>query len=164
MVRFRKIVKKKMYAEKIKKPQGELEELLENERFIHYVGMTTPFVPGIRECLNAVQYTHFRPENQRSVLFFTHTFRYAGKAFIIMSVPIEDKDAVEKIVKECSLEITKGVPAICTKKGWIMLLLDNGRMFFLDNALDHPIYRDDPLIEQALRKAERKTIDKITRS
>ena len=153
-----------MYAEKIKKPQGELGELLENERFIHYIGMKKPFVPGIRECLNTVQYTHFRPENQRNVLFFTHKLSYAGKAFIIMSVPVEDRDAVEKIIKECSLEITKGVPAIYTKKGWVTFLFDSGRMFFLDNAPDHPIHRGDPLIEQVLRKAERETVDRITRS
>ncbi|HRZ33851.1 MAG TPA: hypothetical protein P5548_03075 [Candidatus Moranbacteria bacterium] len=57
----------------------EFNGLLDNERFIHYVGMTKPFTPGVRECMFTVQYRHFNPQSQQSALFFMHTIRWAGK-------------------------------------------------------------------------------------
>lgn len=164
MIRLVGLLKKEKYVETASKPYEEFNELLKNERFIHYVGRTDPFTPGIRECIINVQYMHFRPENQRSVLFFTHTVRWAGRVWIIMSVPIEYKDEVEKIAKECGLEFMTGVPALVANGKLETFLTDNGRVFFLNNVPDHPIYRGDPLLEKMLRDAEHKTIDIIMRS
>lgn len=144
--------------------QEEFNGLLNNERFIHYVGMTKPFTPGVRECMFTVQYTHFNPQSQQSALFFMHTIRWAGRIWITMSIPVEYMDAVEKIVAGCGLESIKGVPMLVVEERLETFLSDTGRIFVLDNPPDHPIYRDDPLVEETLKEFERKAIDKIIRS
>ena len=140
------------------------EELLKNERFIHYVGVAKPYTPGIRECMLSVQYKYFNPQSQQSELFFMHTVHWAKKVWIVMSILAEYRDAVEKIVTGCGLKSMNGVPMSIVEDGWETLFYNSGRIFVLDNMPDHPIYRGDPLIEKILKEAEHKTIDKIIRS
>lgn len=164
MIRLMWLLKKEMSAKKAAESHDEFNELFNNSRFIHYVGVAKPFTPGIKECMVNVQYMHFRPEDQQSALFFTHAFNWAGRGWLVMSVPAEYKDAVEKISKQCCLEVLKGVPVLNVKGRWETLLPDNGKIFVFDNMSNHPIYRDDPLLKQLLVEAEYETIGRIVRS
>ncbi len=163
MIRLMALLKKETPAKKEKEPHDELQELLNNPRFIHYVGVAEPFMPGIKECVFNVRYMHFRPEDQRSALFFTHARKWAGIGWIIMSVPAEYKEEVEKISKQCCLEILKGTPGLNVGGKWKKLFPDNGRIFLFDTVANHPIYRDDPLIEEILEYAEWQTVGRIVR-
>jgi hypothetical protein len=157
-------ISREVYEAIASKPYEKFEDFLKNERFIHYMGMTSPFKPGIRECVLNIKYTHYRKENPRSALFFMHTACWANRDWIIMSVPIEDKNVVEKVAKNCGLEAILGVPKWNVGGKLEPFFVDNGRIFVLDNTPDHPIRRGDPLIKQVIMDAEREAIDRIMRS
>lgn len=163
MVRFKGVVGKEKNTKTLGMYQ-ELNELLNNEGFIHYVGAVKPFTPGIQECMINVQYMYFKPYEQQIDVFFKHTVRWAGNVWVIMTVPIEYRGAVEEIVKGCGLYSINGIPLMLINDEWQTFLHNSGRIFVLDVGADHPIRRGDPLVEQMLMEAEYITIDKIIRT
>jgi len=158
------LLKKETKTQAIGIMTEEFNDLLNNKRFIQYVGLEEPYTPGIRECMLTVKHKHFNPQSQQSALFFMHTIRWAKKIWTVMSVPAECRDAVEKIAAECGLESTRGVPMQIKGDRWETFLPFTGRTFVFDNTPDHLIFRRDPFIEEILKNAEQMAIDKIIRT
>lgn len=128
----------------------ELQEFIDNSHFAHYIGMLFPLTPGVAECIATIEHTHFKPNTPRNELLFTHFVRWNKIAWIIVSIPTEDKGLVEDIAKQCRLEINNGVPVINKE----VFPVNCNNIFTFDNDPDHPIHRNDPAINKAIFEAE----------
>jgi hypothetical protein len=141
----------------------QLQEFVKNKRFIHYVGMLIPPRPGLTECMTLVEHKHFPPGTDRNELFILRFIKWSDMVWVMMSIPIEDKNLVEDIAKECGLRIANGVPTMFTGNVIQQFPVNNERIFTFENSSGHPVYRNDPIVNEAIFRAEQETVDKVSK-
>lgn len=129
-------------------------KFLENEDFVHYVGMLVPPRPGVMEFVSLVENKHFKPGTPRNNLFIMRILRWSDIVWIVMSVPVKDKVITEAEADGCGLRIASGVPTIFSPDGVQIFPANNERIFTLENKPGHPVYRNDPKITKAMLDAE----------
>jgi hypothetical protein len=148
----------------IKSVEDFIQFLNSSDRFNHYVGILSPFTPGIKECINDILYTHFQPGSLQNNFFFSHTVNWCEMSWAVMSVLNNYENIVKKTANDCGLEARKGVFIVHTNKGKLSFLDYNEKMFVLDIPNNHIINRNEPWIEQILKDAEDRTVEKIVKS
>ena len=146
----------------VSETEERLREFINNsESFIHYIGMMIPHRPGVKECITALENRYYKPGTDRNELFIMRIIKFCNILWCIISIPIHEKQLMEEVVKECGLRIADGVPTMIGDGGMVKFPVDNKRVFTLENEKDHPVYRNDPVVNNALLEQERDSISKI---
>lgn len=140
---------------------NQFQEFMKNDYFIHYVGMLNPPRPGVSECGSLLEFTYFKPGTPRNELFIMRIVFWADIVWSIVSIPIKEKNLMEKIVDQCGLRIANGIPTMFADGKIQKFPADNERIFTLENKSGHLVYRNDPAINDQLIKTELEALEKI---
>ena len=141
----------------------QMQEFMRNERFIHYVGMINPPRPGVSECITLLEHKHYQPKTPRNELFIMRLIDWNDIMWVIISIPIEEKNLMEAVADECGLRIADGIPTMISGGGVERFPISNERIFTLENKSGHLVYRNDPVINEVLLASEIETFDRITK-
>lgn len=137
----------------------ELKNFMQNESFIHYVSHASR--PGIGECLTLLEFRDYKPGTPRNDLFIMRIIEWEGLTYIAVSIPIDEKHLMEKAVEETDLKIADGVPTMMGGGEVNHFPMCNKRVFTLENTSGHPVYRNDPEVNDALRESESESMARI---
>lgn len=129
---------------------------------ISYAGMILPPRPGVAECITALEFAHYPPGTERNDLFLLFIMNWRSTIWSLISIPIDDSSLMEEIAMQCGLRITSGIPTMFDHEGIHQFPVFGPRLFVLQNARDHPVYRNDPVVSRDLFDAEREALERIT--
>lgn len=139
----------------------ELKKFGDDPRYIHFAGMIGPPRPGVVECLMELEHTYYKPGTLKNDDLFLRIIKWDGITWALVSIPIGERHWMEKVADKCGLRIADGVPTMLTGSGAERFPIDNERVFTLENKTGHPIYHNDPAIEEIIREAEGERVEKI---
>lgn len=148
----------------IRQELEQLKQFMGNEEFIHYVGMLIPPRPGVSECIALLEHRHFKPGTVRNHLLIMHMISWSEIIWSIASIPIAERSKMEEVADECGLRAVEGVPAMISGEGMDVFPVDNERTYTFENKADHPVFRNDPELNDKMIEAEFRSIERITRS
>lgn len=148
----------------IAEDEKQFKEFMENEFFIHYVGMISPPRPGVHECTSMLEHKHYKPGTERNELFILRMMKWADFFWLIISIPIKEKMFMEEVANECGLRIANGVPTVFGPGGIEKFPVSNERVFTLENKAGHPVYRNDPAVNKAMQESENLDTDKAKKN
>ncbi|MFA7208784.1 MAG: hypothetical protein WC120_00715 [Parcubacteria group bacterium] len=111
---------------------GQLEKLMKDDRFVHYVGMFFPPRPDIAKCILLSQMKCVRDARSQEEIFTVRTSEWNGVIWSIVSVLARYKDVMEEVADNCGVKVIKGIPVMIDAGDirW-MFPIDNGRIFTL---------------------------------
>ena len=138
----------------------QFQQFMKNEHLVHFVGMLMPPRPGVMECIDSIEQKHFKPGTLRNELFLMRIIDWSDIVWIMISIPIKDKNLAEAVSKECGLRIADGVPTVIDGKSIQTFPGNNERVFTFENEHGHPVYRNDPAVTKSILDAERATFEK----
>lgn len=144
-----------------------LKKFVRDQKHIHYVGMIKPPRPGVRLCAIKLEYTHFIPGTPSNDDFLLRVLEWCGMVWIMISIPKDKSNFMEKVAAECGLRIAKGIPTLIGGGANDSFPVNNDNMFTLENISGHPIYSNDlAKLGQILgeEEAEMEAIEKKWRS
>lgn len=119
----------------------ELQRFIEDPYFVHYVGMLLPPRPGVADCFELLEHTHFKPGTSRNDLFHMRIIKWMDIVWGIVSIPVGDKGLMERVALANGLKPAIGVPFVLDGKGGHQFPAANERVFTLQNTPGHPVYR-----------------------
>ena len=94
-----------------------------------------------------LEYTHFAPRSGMNNLFEMSLLKWPKPDnlffWAIVSIPIEYRPEVEKLIVECGLRLGDGVPTLMTNRGLQHFPMSGPTVFTLENEAGHPIYNND---------------------
>ncbi len=108
--------------------------------YIHYIGMMRPLRPGVNDCFEMLEHTHFTPGTPRNDLFHLRIVNWMEVMWGIVSIPIAEKELMERVAQINRLRAVRGSPVIIDGTGPRMFPFDSANMFVLENIAGHPIY------------------------
>jgi len=145
----------------IPESEASFQEFLKDEKFIHYVAMTTR--PGVNECITLLEHRDFPPRTERNEFFQMHLITWEGLSWYVVSIPIAEKHLMEQAAAETGLRVSDGVPRMISKDGMVSFPADNERVFTLENQPGHPVYRNDLATHRKLLEGERQAVARMQR-
>jgi hypothetical protein len=137
----------------------DLTKFLADTRYIHFVAMAMR--PGVGECLTLLEHSEYKPGTSRNHLFHLRVFEWEELVWYLASIPIEDMSLMEATASECGLRITKDTMALMNPGGISVFPIDNERVYMLLNQSNHPVYKNDPMVNSELLHQECEHIDAI---
>lgn len=101
---------------------GQFGRFLEDEKFLHYVGMLTKIKPDILRYMGGY-----------GNLFSLRLAGWLGALWVVISIPAEHRNVIEEIARDYELKIIEGSPLVIDSDGSVnqMILSDNDRIFTL---------------------------------
>jgi len=142
--------------------KGYLYEFLKNEKLIHYITLPFPYCKaGVSECVTLIKQKYFTPGTNKGEFFFQTPLDLKGIRWIIVSLPIEDKNLMKDTAKECGLVIIDAIPTIMAENEWEFFTINKERLFAFENVSDHPIWNADVALLETLLDAENDTVSRI---
>lgn len=146
---------------KILHQSTDINELLKRRDFIHYIGMVNPPRPGVQECLTALEYTYFLPGTVLNDEFQLTVVEWNDIGWVIVSIPLTKASLMETVAHQCGLRIADGIPMMITGEGSERFPFANKNTYVLENQSGHPVYRNDPVVNEQLHNAEMETVGRI---
>lgn len=116
----------------------ELAAFVANSGFIHYVGMLIPPRRGFLEWMQALEHMHFKPRTPRNDLFHLRVIEWEDIAWGIVSIPIDDKDKAEELLRVYALRAADGVPTLISSGAARQFPVSNPRVFTIENSYGRP--------------------------
>ncbi len=133
-----------------------------NDRFTHFICMATR--PGLLDCVTLLEHRDYKPFTERNKLFFLRSVEWESIFWIVVSMPTNERHLMEQAVKECGLRIANGLPAMLTATGMSMFPIDSPNAFSLENVSGHPVYRNNPEVNRAMRESEIESARRISKN
>lgn len=140
-------------------------DFMRNRDFIHY--FLDGKMIGLFEFITYIKYRFFKPGTLNNALYFEIETNIqderSGQKLVMISVPIGYKEIIKKMAGENCLIIVDAAIVIDTKE-WPIIEENKERLFFLENAPDHPIWRADGEQKEILEMAGKVVIRALLRS
>ncbi len=108
---------------------------------IHIIGMTSPPRPGLVDCIQTLRDSHYLYPEKRRALLSMQSFVWFDIQWIIVSIPADERDLLERCATASGLEIVDGIPAVLNSGGIHFFPISNERMFTFENRSGHPAYK-----------------------
>lgn len=121
--------------------EEELQKFIEDPYFVHYVGMLLPLRPGVADCFELLERSHFKPGTPRNDLFHMRILKWMDIMWGMVSIPVGDKGLMEKAAFVNGLKPAIGVPLVLDGEKEHRFPAANERVFTLQNTPGHPVYR-----------------------
>ena len=118
----------------------DYQRFFADPRFIHYVGMLNPPRPGVSDCFETLERRYFPPGTPRNHLYILRILNWMDIGWGIVSIPIGEKNLMERAAQVNRLRIVSGVPTMLTAHATHHFPVSNERIFTLENTRDHPMY------------------------
>lgn len=118
----------------------QLQEFLSREEFVHYAGALMPKRPGVLQCIRLLERRHYESGTSRNDMIFMRIIRWCDMVWLLVSVPVEEQDLLEDVVRECGLKIFRMAPTFIGSKGISRFPADNDRVSTLENSCENPVY------------------------
>ena len=120
--------------------EEELRRFSNDERFIHFVSMSTPRRPGVMLFAIKLEYRYFPPGTERNDDFVLHVINWQNMIWMLVSIPRECMSLAKKIAAESGLRIVDGIPTIITPEGTQPFPMGSDNVFALENVPGHAVY------------------------
>lgn len=108
---------------------------------IHYAGMIMPARPGVQDCFEMLEHAHFKPGTLRNDLFHLRLINWEGLIWGIVSIPIADKELMERMAQVNGLRITDSIPVMIGGGVASKFPIESPNLFTFTNVPDHPTYK-----------------------
>lgn len=131
-----------------------IREFIRDPKYIHYVGMIAPPRPGVRLCAIKLEHTYFIPGTPSNEEFLLRIFEWCGMIWIMISIPREKSNLMEKVAAECGLRIADGVPTLIGSGAYNPFPFNDSSVFTLENIPGHPIYSNNPEVAERILMEE----------
>jgi len=123
--------------------EEELRRFSNDERFIHFVSMSTPRRPGVMLFAVKLEHWHFPPDTEKNDDFVLHVIEWQNMLWMVVSIPRQYMNLAKKIAAESGLRIADGIPTIITPGGTQPFPIDSDNVFTLENVPGHAIYEHE---------------------
>ena len=120
--------------------------------------------PGLLECLTLLEHRDYKPLTERNKLFFLRSVEWESMFWIVVSIPTDERHLMENAARESGLRIADGLPAVLTGTGMNFFPIKSPKAFSLENVSGHPVYRNDPQVNRAMREGEIASAERIANS
>jgi len=142
--------------------EEELRRFSNDERFIHFVSMSTPRRPGVMLFAIKLEYRYFPPGTERNDDFVLHVINWQNMIWMLVSIPRECMSLAKKIAAESGLKIVDGIPTIITPGKTQPFPIGSDNVFTLENIPGHAVYGHGLDEIKRLLVQENEEIRKIT--
>lgn len=117
-----------------------LQKFVGDPQLIHYAGMLNPPRPGVQDCFQMLEFTHFKPGTSRNEFYHLRVFEWEGILWGVVSIPIVEKHLMESVAQANRLRVANGIPTMLSGKEMTQFPISNERVFTLENISGHPVY------------------------
>lgn len=121
---------------------AEVEELFKRPELSHFIGMLNPPRPGVSDCLQTLEYTHYPPDTKRNELFILVLLKWQEMDWVIASIPSSDHFHMTSAARAHGLCVVRGKPVVLTGTGTHTFPIDARRVYTFENTPNHPVYRN----------------------
>lgn len=128
-------------GETITESPTDFQRFFANPGYIHYAGMLQPPRPGVSDCIQMLEHTHYKPGTNRNHLFMMRLLDWQDMLWVIISIPIAEKVNMERVAQVNGLRVANGVPTMFAGGDVHHFPVSNDRIFTLENVSGHPVYR-----------------------
>ena len=108
--------------------------------YIHYAGMLRPLRPGVDDCFQMLEFTHYLPGTPRNDLFHLRVFNWMDIIWGIASIPVAEKGFMESIARVNRLRIVHGSPILFDGDGRHLFPVVSLNLHTFENISGHPVY------------------------
>ena len=108
--------------------------------FVHFVGMLSPPRPGVADCLQMLEHTHFASNTPRNDLFIMRIIEWGEILWGIVSIPVAEREHMDRIAQVNGLHAVRGSPVMIDAAGPHMFPIDCANLHTLENNRGHPVY------------------------
>jgi len=115
-----------------------LRDFCSDPRWLHFACLMMR--PGIRECMSTLEFTHYPPGTPRNDLFNIHIVHFADLPWVLISIPREEKEFMERAAAASGMRIAEGIPTLLSPKGVELFPVAGAHIFTLENVKGHPVY------------------------
>lgn len=110
----------------------ELEELLRNEKLIHFVGKLGIPTPGVMLFCGRLEFFHFPPGTEKNEDFNREILDWEDMEWVVISIPKEYMGLANEVAKESGLRIVEGGPRGIIEGKSIPFPLKSNNLFTLE--------------------------------
>ncbi|MFA5994725.1 MAG: hypothetical protein WC823_07250 [Parcubacteria group bacterium] len=132
----------------------EIMKAVSDDSFLFYVGMISPPRPGVVEFITYVEHQHYAPGTERNKLYNIWIIQWHGITWALMGVPLKDEKLIEVAANLLRLRIADGVPTVLSGGKIDTFPISRFNVYALENSPGHPVYQNDPTVNEVLRAAE----------
>jgi hypothetical protein len=120
--------------------EADTKRFFADTTYVHFVGMLVPPRPGVADCFQTLEHTHYVPDTPQNSLFHFRLLEWQDIVWGIASIPALDKHLMESSAQANGLRVDDGVITMITNDGVIGFPISNDRVFSLVNVRNHPVY------------------------
>ncbi len=130
----------KLIEELAPEAQKQLAALLNNEKFVHLIGLYKPQIPGIHLFATKLEYDHFPPGTSSNDDFNFALLEQENIIWSIISVPKTALNTVKKLANDCNLPLTHSIPDTFGVGGASQIPITNEDVYFLGEISGRVLY------------------------
>ena len=120
---------------------GDSRVFFADPHYAHYIGMISLSRPGVVDCFQALEFTHFAHGTPRHDSFHRRVIIWQGIMWEIVSIPIAEKELIQGVAQACRLRLANGIPMVIAGGGVHKFPFESANFFVLENIAGHPAYR-----------------------
>jgi hypothetical protein len=128
-----------------------------NHKLLNIVSMLTR--PGAMLFATRLEYDNYPPGSPFNDNFQFYMMNWGDIPWVVISIPIEDRPKVDKLLDELKLRLGDGIPTMITSEGVEQFPVQWSNTFSLENRHDHPIHCGTP--DEEYHQTERSECEKI---
>ncbi len=118
-------------GEPIEESAEASEAFFKREEFIHFICMLNPPRPGIRECIQLLEHTHYAMGTPANSHLWFRVLLWEDLTWGIVSIPFTDREYMESVAALCGLRISNSIPVMVNAKGMAPFPIHDLRTFML---------------------------------
>ncbi len=122
--------------------EAEIEELFKKPGLSHFIGMINPPRPGVTDCLQTLEHTHYPPDTPKNELFTLVILKWQEIEWVVASIPSNDHFHMASAARAHGLRVVRGKPMILTGDGVHSFPIEARRLYTLENTPSHPVYKN----------------------
>jgi hypothetical protein len=119
---------------------AETMKFFEDPTFVHFVGMLSPPRPGVIECFQDLEETHYPPGTQKNEQFLLAVIEWQDVTWGVAGIPLSDRPLMDATAAKHGLRVADGIPLAFSGGGAHWFPISNERVFTLENVPGHPVY------------------------
>ena len=146
----------------VPKTKADIQEFINGLKdYNHYIGMIAPYRPGVKLCINRIEYELYTPDTPANDLLHLHILNWADGLWALLSVPKDSQAEIDTIAEECGVKAKRNHPCSISSKGFESFPVTAENLFCFENTPGHPVYTNNQKIIEAIQVQEQERTSEI---